>query len=243
MVFPPHGDRHPFDRYVTNVDEDTWRVAHAALLFAGDFDPGADVDAALGRLDDLAGRVAALGPRTPGERVEAMRLVLVQQEGFTGNRHDYYDVRNSLLHAVLDRRTGIPITLSAVWMDVAGQLGWPVYGLALPGHFMIEYHSIDEPPIVLDPFEGGERLSREGTTAHLQAVTGAPLVVQPEAFAPATKRAILARMLANLFAICARQHDWPRLRRILYRQLALTPESEEVRENLRIANRRAAELN
>src|SRR5262249_45410061 len=130
-------------------------VAEAALLIAQEEYPQLDVAAYLARLDDLAAQAGAdLRAGLPAaEQVARLNHLLLLVLGFKGNDRNYYDPRNSFLNDVLDRRTGIPITLSVVYSEVAQRLDLPIYGVSFPGHFLVRH--VTEPPIIIDPFFGG----------------------------------------------------------------------------------------
>jgi regulator of sirC expression with transglutaminase-like and TPR domain len=165
-----------FAHTVSRPDEEI-DLAAAALLIAEREYPDLDVGAYLGRLDELAARA-----RARGGDVTALRGVLFDELGLRGNTGDYYDARNSFLNDVLDRRLGIPITLSVVFLEVGWRLGLKVAGLGYPGHFLV--HAEGQ---LLDCFNGGAEVDR-------QTLPPGPVPV-------AGKRAILARMLANLSRI------------------------------------------
>jgi regulator of sirC expression with transglutaminase-like and TPR domain len=170
----------------------------AALLIAAHAHPGLDVDAYLARLDELASQC--------GEPVLAeVSHVLFGLEGFHGNDAEYYDPRNSYLDDVLDRHTGIPITLSVVLMEVARRVGITLRGVSMPGHFLVRLDG--EPPILLDPFEGGRLLSEHESVARFRAVQGPSVAFDPAYLEPVGAVAILARMLNNLRGIHLQRQD------------------------------------
>src|SRR4051794_30579999 len=165
-------------------DEDAIPLDEAALLIAAHAYPDLDVAAERGRLD-------ALAARCPGDELDVLLEYLFGELGFTGNRHEYYDPRNSFLNEVVDRRLGIPITLAVVTMEVGRRIGVPLLGVGMPGHFLVRYG-----PVVIDPFTGGRRLSEDDCRNLLAATGGVEL--DQSFLAPVGTRAILARMLANL---------------------------------------------
>ena len=157
----------------------------AALELASFEYPGLDPGPSLRILDQIATRVGA--GADGATFVRKANAVLFDEMGFRGNEAEYYDPRNSCLNAVLERRTGIPITLSVVYMEVARRLGRPVHGIALPGHFIAQYDD-GRYSTWLDPFRGG-RLLEDGD------ISG-----DPEVLRPATRQVILVRMANNLRA-------------------------------------------
>lgn len=170
----------------------------AALLIAAHARPGLDVDAHLRTLDDLA---AACEEPVLAEVTNKLFGV----EGFRGNDADYYDARNSYLDQVLERRTGIPITLSVIVMEVARRLGIDLDGVSMPGHFLVRLAG--EPPILLDPFEGGRLLGESECVARFHAVQGPAAPFDPGYLEPVGTVAILARMLNNLRNIHLQRQD------------------------------------
>ena len=154
-------------RFREIVSGPAFPLAEAALLVACEEYPELEVERYLARIEGMAerarGRVEEGGSlRT---RVEALNGYLFGEEGFHGNNEDYYDPRNSFLNDVLDRRTGIPVTLSAVYMEVGRRCGLEVEGIGLPGHFIVGVRCsprLDgggEPQQLVDPFHGGALLS------------------------------------------------------------------------------------
>lgn len=174
---------------VVGGDEDYLPLDEAALLIAAHATPGLDVAAQLARLDELADQV-----REP--TLDGLRSLLFRDLGFTGNQVDYYDPRNSYLDAVLDRRTGIPITLSVVVMEVGRRVGVPLSGVSMPGHFLLR-DKVD-PDVFVDPFARGAILDREGCRARFLLVQGPGAAFDHTFLEPVGRRAIVDRMLANL---------------------------------------------
>jgi len=163
----------------------------AAALIGAHAAPGLDVAEPLARLDDLA--------RTcPAATVDGLCRHLFDDLGFAGNREDYLDPRNSYLHEVLDRRVGIPISLSVVTLEVGRRLGVPLAGVGMPSHFLVRH--LAEPAIFLDPFDGGVRLTEADCEAIFRVLGGTGEWV-PAYLDPVGPRVILTRMLVNLQGI------------------------------------------
>jgi regulator of sirC expression with transglutaminase-like and TPR domain len=215
-------------------------LARACLLIAQDAYPALDVDGYLGEIERLAARLRGrLGEAGDVEaRVAALNQFLFADLGYTGNEDNYYDPRNSYLNEVLDRRTGIPLTLSVLYMEVGRRVGLALEGVSFPGHFLVRLQ-LPGALLVLDPFSGGEPQSAADLRARLrrvipQGATGpVPLEELPleQFLEPAGKRQILARLLRNLKGIY-READQPgRLLCVLNRMLEVSPESRgELRE-------------
>jgi regulator of sirC expression with transglutaminase-like and TPR domain len=127
--------------------------------------------------------------------------------GFHGNQEAYYDPRNSYLNDVLERRTGIPITLSLVFIEVGRRIGLNIQGVGFPGHFLVRTRGPSGEELILDPFHGGVALDRDELEERLKQVSGADAKLDPEHFLPATKRQVLARMLNNLRQIHQQGRD------------------------------------
>src|SRR5436309_858572 len=160
----------------------------------------------------------------PDERYhhELGRTLLLRLEGagFRGNAGDSYDPRNSCLNDVLDRRLGIPITLSVLVMEVGRRVGLEIQGIGLPGHFCVGARVGDE-LLVLDPFGGGRRLGRDEAEAIVSRVVGRPVELTDTHFVPATKAQIVVRMLRNLQGIYARREDWAKALAVIDRLLVV----------------------
>ena len=162
----------------------------AALLLSAHASPGLEIEPWLIRLDDLAARVA--DARDAAELGRA----LFETEGFVGNATDYDDPRNSLLDEVLERRLGIPISLSVIAIEVGRRIGVGLHGVGMPGHFLVGVSG--EPGRFLDPFHGGHLLDEDGCAATFSALHGPTARWSVEYLAPTGPRAILVRMLNNL---------------------------------------------
>jgi regulator of sirC expression with transglutaminase-like and TPR domain len=170
----------------------------AALVIAACAQPEVSVDAELERLDLLAAEV--------GERsVDGVVHLLFGAMGFTGNRLDYYDPRNSYLNCVIDRRLGIPITLSVLLIEVGRRVDVPFVGVGMPGHFLVR--DARDPERFVDPFASGAQLSRTGCMQLFRSLHG-PLAAFHDAYlAPVGRDLILKRMLANLRNVYVERDD------------------------------------
>jgi regulator of sirC expression with transglutaminase-like and TPR domain len=200
-------------------------LARAALAIARWEYPRLDTDAYLERLDGLARAVDGVR-RAPDPlgRLHRLREYLFVEQGFAGNRDDYYDPRNSFLNDVLDRRQGIPITLSLVLMEVGKRLGLAIEGIGLPGHF-IAGARLDDSQILLDPFNGGALVTPEECEELVGGVVGRPVTLLPEHYAPVSGRQLLTRMLANLKGAYWQRQEWDRVVGAIDRLLVLDPKA------------------
>jgi regulator of sirC expression with transglutaminase-like and TPR domain len=140
--------------------------------------------------------------------------VLFQVCQFRANESDYHDPRNSFLNDVLTRRTGIPITLSVVYIEVARRLARPVYGVGLPGHFLVRYDDAGYAAF-LDPYHAGQVLTAAECHEMARSLTSADTTTDPTALAPVSTRYILVRMLNNLKGVYVRQERWEKLLPVL----------------------------
>ncbi len=165
----------------------------AALLLARIEFPRLDSDPFLRILDSYAADISARLSGGP-DFVETANRYLFTEQGFTGNQADYYNPANSCLNEVLTSKTGIPITLSVLYLEVARRLGKPVFGIGLPGHFLVEYDD-GLCSTYIDPFHGGRLLDAQDC----YALAGAQ--PDPALLARTGKRRIVARMLNNLRGI------------------------------------------
>jgi regulator of sirC expression with transglutaminase-like and TPR domain len=199
-------------------------LAEAALALAADEYPGLDAAAYLRRLDELARLARARITADTGAdgAATALNTLLFLEQGFRGNREDYYDPRNSFLNDVLDRRLGIPITLSLVHIEVAARAGVTVHGIGLPGHFIVRLDRQGASRL-LDPFDGGTPLGERDCHDLVRRVRGDDAPFDPAYLAPVTNGQLLARMLLNLKGIYTRLRDWPRVLRTVDRLLVLSP--------------------
>ncbi len=206
-------------------------LARAALLIAKTEYPALNLERYLFRLDRLAEEAGARqSARDPLGRLHRLREFLFEEVGFKGNAQEYFDPRNSFLNDVLDRKVGIPITLSLVLMEVGRRLGLDIKGIGLPAHFIAGVH-IGGHQMLLDPFHGGTLLTRDSAQELVSGVLGRPVTLQDEHFAPVTKRQFLARMLRNLKAIYWRKGEWTKALPVVERLLLLEPDSpEELRD-------------
>ena len=146
------------------------------------------------------------------------------EQGFAGNREDYSNPRNSFLNDVLDRRQGIPITLSLVLVEVGKRLGLAVEGIGLPGHF-IAGARLGDSQILLDPFNAGALLTPEACEKLVARTLGRKVALKPENFAAVNRRQFLARMLANLKGVYWQREAWDRVVGVIDRLLVLDPKA------------------
>jgi len=208
-------------------------LGRAALAIARIAYPSLDPRPYLRRLDVLAAEVRSrLGPATrPEQAVAEVAAHLFGACGFRGNSEDYYDPRNSFLNEVLDRRLGIPISLSVVLIETAARLGLALEGVGFPGHFLVRAAGAAG-PVFLDPFFGGRVTTEASLLERYRALLGDPELraIPREALETTGTLAILARMLRNLLHIYVEGGDHPHALEALDLLLVLVPDSaDEIR--------------
>ncbi|MGH9665756.1 MAG: SirB1 family protein, partial [Bryobacteraceae bacterium] len=187
-----------------DIDLDRAALHLAAIEFPG-LDPEPSMTALETMAAELRTRLAAVSGGI--ERVPIANTFLFEHLGFHGNQTDYYDPRNSCLNEVLERRTGIPITLSLVYIELGRRVGLPVFGIGLPGHFIVQYDD-GRSARFIDPFHGGRFLTHEDCQALVRDRGLVDLPRQPSLFARSTNRQILVRMLCNLRRVYIRQRSF-----------------------------------
>lgn len=216
---------------IVGLPEGGFGLAEAALILARDEYPELvpqDYLSRLGEYADILKSRVDIGPgAVRGEAVSAMNELLFDELGFTGNRVDYYNPRNSYLNEVMDRKLGIPITLAVLYLEVAHLAGMPLAGVAFPGHFLVKYRG-SRGEITIDPFSRGAVLGEPELNRLLARAFGkeAPRIRDaPQLLAACGKKQILLRMLRNLKSIYETQDDQDRMLRVLNRILQLVPDS------------------
>ncbi len=182
------------------VEDERIPLARAALTIARTEYPGLGFDAYLQRLEELARKARARLPRIadPAETIAALNHVLFLEEGFRGNRDNYYDPRNSFLNDVLDRKLGIPITLALVYMEVARRIGFPLFGVGMPGHFLLKHYDVEGRATLIDVFNDGAVVTPRQCQDRLDEIYSGQLALQPEFLLAVSRRQMLTRILNNL---------------------------------------------
>ena len=202
------------------------------MLIAKEEYPDLNVAAYLTRLDAMGIEVQRLadGSLDPHRLIAALNEYLFQRLGFRGNSENYYDPKNSFLNEVLDRRTGIPITISAVYLEVGRRIGLPVQGIGMPGHFLVKCVRWDE-EIVIDPFNAGGILSDEDCQRILDRIYSGKLRFERTMLSVIGTRQILTRMLTNLKVIYFNNQEYDKALSIVERLLILHPQAaSEIRD-------------
>jgi regulator of sirC expression with transglutaminase-like and TPR domain len=193
-------------RQLLEEDPPNGRLDRAALDLATLGTPDLEPEPFLDQLNEMASQLADRMRNFNDGRdfVETAQRYLFGELGFHGNQQDFFDPGNSFLNQVLERRTGIPITLSVMYMEIARRLAMPVFGIGLPRHFIIQFDDGNYSTYI-DPYNGGRTL----TVQECFALAGAK-VADPILLRRASKKQIAMRMLQNLRGVYLRRRDWAR---------------------------------
>ncbi|MFE4106106.1 SirB1 family protein [Almyronema epifaneia] len=201
-------------------------LAAAALYIAQEAYPMLEAEAYLNALEVMAAEARDRLPPEPYplKIIRAINQYLFEDLRFRGNSQDYYDPQNSFLNDVIDRRTGIPITLALVYLEVAKRLDFPMVGVGMPGHFLIR-PAIAEMDVFVDAFDQGAVLFRADCEARLQQIYGKQAVLQDSFLQPVSASAFLARMLTNLKLIYLNRQELEKAIAATDRILLLYPDA------------------
>jgi regulator of sirC expression with transglutaminase-like and TPR domain len=228
LVTDPYREfRQAVERPEANID-----LGRAALTIALADYPDLDIAGYLRRIDALAVAVSQrAGADTDVYRaIAALNYVLFKEQGFRGNRDDYYDPKNSFLNEVIERKRGLPITLSILYMEVGQRIGLAIDGVGFPGHFLVKTRAAGD-EIVIDPFNAGDVKSFEELQALLDQIYGGRVRFHRDLLAALPKKQILKRMLGNLKAIYGRRDELVKMAAVLDRLIILDPAAaEDVRD-------------
>lgn len=199
-------------------------LARAALFVGAEEEPRrCDVARSLELLDAFGAEARRRVEASGGSAVSALNAYLFGELGFEGDQANYYDPGNSMLHRVLERRTGIPITLSIVYMEVGRRAGVRVEGVGMPGHFIVRaWDGAGEPPVLVDPFNG-RLVDADECQQRLDAVYEGRVTLADEHLRSVGTRAILVRVLGNLKAVHAQARLYRRALAAVERILLLAP--------------------
>jgi regulator of sirC expression with transglutaminase-like and TPR domain len=217
----------------SEIEDERVDLLRAALTFARIDDPHLDIEHYVRRVEGFARRAAAKiqDPDDPAQIIAGLNEVLFQEEMFRGNTVDYYSPRNSFLHQVLDRCLGIPITLALVYMEVARRVSLQLFGVGMPGHFLLKHYDVDGRAVLIDVFERGSIVTEEDCRQKLNVIYSGQLALQPEFLLPVTRRQMLTRMLNNLRSVYLSQRDFRRAVQVVDLVLVIYPRSpEEVKQ-------------
>lgn len=207
-------------------------LVEAALWVAAEEYPELDVDRELGRvrLISAEGARRVNGQANPFARLDGLRVYLFEELGFRGNIDEYNDPKNCYLNEVLDRRLGVPLTLSILFNAVAEAAGFETRGIGLPGHF-VSGVTWDGRFLLVDPFHGGQVVSEEDCRQLVARTTGKPSLFRRTVFQGTDARSTLARLLVNLKHMYVESGEYARALAAVERLLLVTPDSpKEIRD-------------
>lgn len=223
-ALPPDPQRARFDAAMARP-EDALDLDEAALLVATVGKPELDVDGWLRQLDSIAeeGRAAVEGAGDDAARLRALCAFVFGDLGLRGDREDYHDPRNSYLDDVLSRRTGLPITLAVVLIELGRRLGVRLEPVGFPAHFLAR--TPGEPGVFVDAFHGGRLLDAGDCEDLLEVLSGGALAFEPRFLEPVAKRDVVVRMLRNLKGAYVRRRELGLAVRAVDRVLALDPDA------------------
>lgn len=209
-----------------NQPDEQIDLAKAALYIAQEEYPDLDPAEYLNALDTMAAEVEERLPaeRYPMRVIQSINQFLYDDLGFMGNIQDYYNPRNSYFNDVIERRTGIPLTLALVYLEIARRVGFPMVGIGMPGHFLIrpEFQDVG---IYVDAFNRGEVLFDQDCEDRLTQIYQQPVKLQPVFVAPVSHRRFLTRMLTNLKMIYLDRKELPKALSMVERVLMLFPDA------------------
>ena len=211
------------------IEDERIDMLRAALTFARVEYPNLDPGPYITQIEELARRVSAKidDSGEPVQCIAALNYVLFDEEMFRGNTADYYNPRNSFINDVLDRRLGIPITLALLYMEVARRAGFQLFGVGMPGHFMLKHYDIDGRSFFIDAFERGSVLSEDDCRRKIESIHAGQITLRPEFLLIVTRRQMLTRMLNNLRTIYLSRRDFRRAAQVVDLILVIYPRSPE----------------
>lgn len=214
--------------FLNEINQPTINIPRAGLVFARTIAyPDLDIAAYMARLDAMASaaRAQVQTAKTLAERVDALSDFLFYQMEFRGNRSQFDDPRNSFLNCVLDRRQGIPITLTVLFVSIAARLGMHAYGISLPGHFIAGVYE-NGSEILVDPYNSGSRLSLADCASLVRETTGRRGPFHPKWLTAAPPESVLARMLNNLCHAYIQSEDWSSAIRVIQHLIVVQPDTD-----------------
>ena len=212
---------------LAQLENDQIDLATGALLIAKDAYADLNIELYLQRLNQMAEELQSqIGKETDtSDQINHLNRYLFETQGFAGSsQENYYDARNSYLNEVLERKVGIPITLSVVYMEIGKRIGLPLVGVGFPGHFIVKHRDLET---VIDPFEKGQILSDEDLSERLTQIFREPVPMHPRFLQAVTNKEILARMLRNLRQIHFREGEHQKAVSVAERITWLAPQSAQ----------------
>lgn len=226
-----------FDSIVRSSDEEI-DLARTALLIAATEYPKLNVERELYRFGLLADGIAhrVYDDRSELYQLNTLSEYLFDEVGFRGNYENYYDPKNSFMNDVLERRLGIPITLSLLYIEVGRSLGVPLQGVGMPGHFLVKHAMVDD--LFIDPYQNGVLLTSAECESKFNQVTHGDLKWDERYLNPISSREFVARMLRNLKSIYLQRRDYERVLSTIDRLLSINPDAADERRDRGVVNYR-----
>ena len=208
------------------LDDDEIELDHAALALSELDHEGIELEPYYALLDEIGARLDEfVDAETPEQQAEALREVFHGEFGFSGDAESYDAPLNADLIRVLDRRRGLPVSLSLLYVAAARRMGWTAHVTNTPGHVLVR---IGEPPgCLIDPFHDGEQVSLERLAALLQGALGPSGVPGPEHLAPMANRSVLVRLLLNQASRAERAGDPVRALTVYERMTLVAPDNAD----------------
>ena len=204
--------------------DDKIDLTKATLIVARLEYPELEINHCLNTIEQfIAQTQTRLSPtRYPLKIIREINAVFFEELRFRGNQENYYDPRNSFLNDVIERKLGIPISLSILYLAIAKGINFPMVGIGMPGHFLIR-PEFEEVGIFVDVFNRGEILFEQDCQARLQELYQQPMVLEPHFLVPVSNRQILTRMLTNLKFIYLNRQEYHKMLHIINFILLLLP--------------------
>lgn len=230
--------------FADEIQLSTLNLPRAALLFARELAyPDLTISIYLQQIETLvcAARAEIRPHDDVATQAEVLSEFLFQREGFHGNSDEYGDPRNSFLNDLLERRLGIPISLSVLYLAVARRLKLPAYGVGMPGHFIVMVRT-DTNPLYFDPFNGGGRLSIADCSRLIQSTTGYMGPLRSEWLTSVDNRTILTRMLNNLRLTYMESRMWPQAAKTIDLLRTMHPQTAEFLRDLGVVHYQAGAM-
>jgi regulator of sirC expression with transglutaminase-like and TPR domain len=213
----------------SGVEDEKIDLLRGALLIAETDYPQLRPELYVRKIEELAVRAKSrlADGSDAAESIQILNQILFDEEGLRGNNEDYYDPRNSFVNDVLDRKLGIPITLAVIYMEVARRIGFPLFGVGMPGHFLLKHYDVDGCQTLIDCFESGKILSATDCQRRLNEIYSGQLALEPNFLGAVPRRQILMRMLNNLRSIYLTRRNFRKAVQIVDLILAIYPRSPE----------------
>ncbi len=212
-----------------HVDDDKIDLVRSALTIARTEYPDLNIEHYSRRVDDLAklaeSRITEVGEVK--ETIAAINYALFEHGDLHGNREDYYHPSNSFLNDVLDQGRGIPITMALIYMEVGRRLGFPLFGVGMPGHFLLKHYDIDGRETLIDCFNGGDILSAQDCQRRLDEIYSGQMTLRPEFLFAVSRRQMLTRILNNLKTVYMSSRNFRKALPMVELVLVIYPRSPE----------------